>query len=173
MRNPKMNFILISKVSRWKSKLELNEIFKSNKIGTHSRARPTILLYLFFLVVCRGVEKLRSTDLDNVCIQHNSAMCHTSNETIDLEREKFSGPWYLSKRRSQLSTEILYSAPCDFFLWGLLRDKIFVNSPVLNQDLTSKGAIVSRDRLWIPISVLCQLNKTIILFGSNFGYLRK
>ena len=38
---------------------------------------------------------------------------------------------------------------------------------------TSKEAIVGRARLWIPISFLCQLNKTIILFGSNFGYLRK
>ena len=38
---------------------------------------------------------------------------------------------------------------------------------------TSKEAIVGRARLWIPIFVLCQLKKTIILFGSNFGYLRK
>ena len=35
---------------------------------------------------------------------------------------------------------------------------------------TSKEAIVGRARLWIPISVLCQLNKTIILFDSNFVY---
>ena len=34
---------------------------------------------------------------------------------------------------------------------------------------TSKEAIVARAGLLIPISVLCQLNKTIILFGSNFG----
>ena len=34
---------------------------------------------------------------------------------------------------------------------------------------TSKQAIVGRARLRIPISALCQLNKTIILFGSIFG----
>ena len=37
---------------------------------------------------------------------------------------------------------------------------------------TSKEAIVDRVRLWIPISVLSQLNKTIILFdfnSANFG----
>ena len=36
----------------------------------------------------------------------------------------------------------------------------------------SKEAIVGRARLWIPISVLCQLNNTVILFGfnsANFG----
>ena len=37
---------------------------------------------------------------------------------------------------------------------------------------TSKEAIVGRALLWIPISVLCQLNRTIILFGfhsANFA----
>ena len=40
------------------------------------------------------------------------------------------------------------------------------------KEKTSKEAIVGRARQWIPISVLCQLNKTINLFGfksANFG----
>ena len=36
---------------------------------------------------------------------------------------------------------------------------------------TSKEAKVDRARLWIHISVLCQLYKKIILFGSNFGWI--
>ena len=54
MRNPNMNFILLSEVIRIKPMLKLNEILnqallkdKIEEIGIHSRARPTILLYLF------------------------------------------------------------------------------------------------------------------------------
>ena len=55
------------------------------------------------------------------------------------------------------------------YVLGLAWFRAFV--PKLKK--TSKEAIVGRARLWKPISFLCQLNKTIILFGSNFGYLRK
>ena len=53
MRNPNMNFILFSEVTRSKPMLKLNAIFnrtllkdKKEDIGIQSRAQPTILLYL-------------------------------------------------------------------------------------------------------------------------------
>ena len=54
MRNPNINFILLSEVIRIKPILKLNEILnqallkdKIEEIGIQSRALPTILLYLF------------------------------------------------------------------------------------------------------------------------------
>ena len=59
MRNPNMNFILLSEVIRKKPMLKLNEILnqtllkdKIEKIGIHSPARPSILLYLLVVDLC-------------------------------------------------------------------------------------------------------------------------
>ena len=65
MMNPNMNFILLSEVIRIKPMLKLNEIlnrallkYKIEEIGIHTRARPTILLHLSFI--------LPDQDLDSV-----------------------------------------------------------------------------------------------------------
>ena len=56
MTNPNMNSILLSEVVRIKLNEVLNQALLKDKIeeiGIHSRARPTILFFLFFLYFSR------------------------------------------------------------------------------------------------------------------------
>ena len=56
MTNPNMNSILLSEVVRIKLNEVLNQALLKDKIeeiGIHSRARPTILLYLFIFIYGR------------------------------------------------------------------------------------------------------------------------
>ena len=83
-------------------------------------------------------SELDSIDLDNVYFQQDGATCHTSNETIALLREKF--PDRVISRRSDQnwpprSCDLI---PCDFFLWGHVKDKVYANSPASIQDLKDR-----------------------------------
>ena len=51
MRNPKINFILISEVMRWKPKLKLNEILNKVIVGLDRLYFFTCLSYAFELVI--------------------------------------------------------------------------------------------------------------------------
>ena len=67
--------------------------------------------------------------------QQDGATAHCSNETLQLLQTKF-GDRIISRRTQQpwppRSPDL---SACDFFLWGYLKSKVYVNAPNSLQDL--------------------------------------
>lgn len=79
--------------------------------------------------------ELDGIDLDNVYFQQDGATCHTSNETIDLLREKFPDRVISRRGDHNWPPRSCDLTPCDFFLWGHVKEKVYANSPASIQDL--------------------------------------
>ena len=83
--------------------------------------------------------ELEDMDVDDVYLQQDGAMCHTSGETIVLLREKFPG-WVISRNDdNSWPPRSCDLTPLDFFLWGYVRDKVYADAPQSIQEL--KGNI--------------------------------
>ena len=80
-------------------------------------------------------SELDSIDLDNVYFQQDGATCHTSNDTIALLREKFRDRVISRIGDHNWPPRSYDLTPCDFFLWGHVKDKVYANSPASIQDL--------------------------------------
>ena len=67
--------------------------------------------------------------MDNVWFQQDGATAHTFQRAMGILREMFPGHWI------SLHGDISWSAcspdlnPCDFFLWGYLKLKVYNNHP--------------------------------------------
>lgn len=106
-------------------------------------------------------------------LQQDNATCHTSNETMALLRQFFEdriiskGIW--PPRSPDLS-------PCDYFLWGYLKGKVYENNPRTVQDLKNN---IKRAVDEMPQSVLrrvstslCKrVNLCIQMDGGHFEHL--
>lgn len=72
---------------------------------------------------------LDGVDIEGMRFQQDGATCHTARETMDFLREKFpgriisrNGDWNWPPRSCDLS-------PCDFFLWGHVKSRVYANNP--------------------------------------------
>jgi Helix-turn-helix domain (DUF4817) len=73
--------------------------------------------------------RLDQMDIQNVWFQQDGATCHTSGETIALLHEKF--PHRLISLRGDQSypPRSCDLTPCDFFLWGYAKSRVYQNKP--------------------------------------------
>lgn len=73
--------------------------------------------------------KFDNMDLDGIWFQQNGATCHTSNDTINILKERFEG-MVISRRGDvnwpQRSCDL---TPLNFFLWGYLKSQVYTNKP--------------------------------------------
>ena len=65
-------------------------------------------------------------------------MCHKSNETIALLREKFPDRVISRKGDHNWPPRSCDLTPCDFMLWGNVKDKVYANSPASIQNLNDR-----------------------------------
>lgn len=99
------------------------------------------------------VPELRRRRLSRcqVYFQQDGATCHTSNESIAEVRRLFPGK-VISKRGDvdwpPCSPDL---TPCDYFLWGYLKNKVYMEKPSTLNEL--KGAI-KREICSIPRNML-------------------
>ena len=70
-------------------------------------------------------SELDGIDLDNVYFQQDGATCHTRNETIALLREKFPDRVISRRGDNNWPPRSCDLTPCDFFLWGHVKDKVY------------------------------------------------
>ena len=71
--------------------------------------------------------KIDEDDMDDIWFQHDGATCHTANVTIDLLRTVFENR--IISRHSDVNW-LPWSCdltPLDYFLWGAVKDKCYVN----------------------------------------------
>ena len=78
------------------------------------------------------VNQLKDDELITGYYQQDGAKCHTSNASM-REIESFFQDRIISKNLWPLRSPDLMSA--DFFLWDLLKGKVYKNSPLTTQQL--------------------------------------
>jgi len=82
--------------------------------------------------------KLDDVDTEDVWFQQDGATAHTARRSLRVLREMFprrlislGGDMEWPARSSDLS-------PCDFFLWGYLKEKVFKHRPQSLEDLKER-----------------------------------
>ena len=100
---------------------------ETGQAATVNGARYRDMITQFFL------PKLDDIDVNNMQFQQDDATCHIANERIQLLHETFAG-CVLSHFGDWLPR--LYDlTPLDFFLWGYLKSKVYVNNPTTTHAL--------------------------------------
>ncbi|CAK1590754.1 unnamed protein product [Parnassius mnemosyne] len=82
--------------------------------------------------------QLDGMDLDNMWFQQDGATCHTAHETIDLLQQRF--PEHIISRNSDVNwpPRSCDLTPCDFFLWGFVKSRVYANKPETIPELKSE-----------------------------------
>ncbi|CAH1992908.1 unnamed protein product [Acanthoscelides obtectus] len=88
------------------------------------------------------LPQLEGMDMDDVYFQQDGATCHTTN--VNIHRlQSFFGDRVISRRGNvpwpPRSCDL---TPLDFFLWGYLKSKVYVNKPATLQEL--KNNIIAK-----------------------------
>lgn len=80
-------------------------------------------------------NELDGIDIQRMWFQQDGATPHTANETLDLLRERFQNR--IISRRGDVNwpPRSCDLTPLDFFLWGFLKEKVYVNNPETIQQL--------------------------------------
>ena len=104
--------------------------FEENEVAvTVNSDRYLNMLQEFFF------PRLDKLDLGDIWFQQDGATAHTSRASMAVLREHF--PERLISIRGDLEWPARSPdlTPCDFFLWGFLKSRVYVNRPSTLQDL--------------------------------------
>ncbi|XP_053949535.1 uncharacterized protein LOC128857797 [Anastrepha ludens] len=82
--------------------------------------------------------ELEDMDVDDMWFQQDGATCHTANETMALLREKFDGRIISRCGDVNCPPRSCDLTPLDFFLWGYLKEKEYVDKPATIQELKNE-----------------------------------
>lgn len=130
--------------------------FEENCVNvTVNSERYIAMLQDFFLPELRR----RRIPKRRVWFQQDGATCHTSNDTINFLRQNF--PNHLISARGDIhwpprSPDL---SPCDYFLWGYLKERVYKEKPRTLEDL--KRAIIAEINR-IPRQMLNKVNSSFI-----------
>ena len=73
-----------------------------------------------------------------IWFQQDDATCYTANKTIQLLHETFPGRVLFRFGDQNWPPRSCDLTPLDFFLWGYLKSKIYVNNPTTTRALQEK-----------------------------------
>jgi hypothetical protein len=82
--------------------------------------------------------QLDGMDLEDMWFQQDGATCHTARETIDLLREKCPARLISRNGDQNLTPRSCDLTSCDYFLWGLVKSRVYVNKPRTIPELKSE-----------------------------------
>ena len=68
-------------------------------------------------------------DMDNVWFQQDGATAHTSRRAMGILRDMFPGHLISLRGDIEWPARSPDLNPCDFFLWGYLKSKVYINRP--------------------------------------------
>ena len=82
--------------------------------------------------------KLDDLDIEHVWFQQDGATAHTARRSLAVLREMFPG--HLISLRGDVGwpARLPDLSPCDFFLWGYLKEKVFRHRPRTLEDLKER-----------------------------------
>lgn len=78
---------------------------------------------------------LEEHDIANMWFQQDGATCHTAQATMALLQEKFRGRIISHNSDVRWPPRSCDLTPLDYFLWGYLKSKVYVNRPATIQQL--------------------------------------
>ena len=96
---------------------------EAGQAATVNNARYRDMITQFFL------PKLDDIGVANMWFQQDGATCHIANETIQLLHETFPGRVLSRFDDQNWPPRLCDLTPLDFFLWGYLKSKVYVNNP--------------------------------------------
>ena len=73
--------------------------------------------------------QLDGMDMEGMWFQQDGATCHTAHETTELLREKFPGYVTSGNGNQNWPQRSCDLTPCNFFLWGCVKSRVYVNKP--------------------------------------------
>ena len=79
--------------------------------------------------------ELEDMDVGDMWFQQDGATCHTANETMALLRNKFNGRVISRNGDVNWPPRSCDLTPLDFFLWGYLKEKVYVDKPATIKEL--------------------------------------
>ena len=80
-------------------------------------------------------HEIDDMDVEDIWFQQDGATCHTANETMQLLQTKFNGRVISQRGDVNWPPRSCDLTPLDFFLWGYLKDKVYINKPQTIEDL--------------------------------------
>jgi hypothetical protein len=99
---------------------------------------------------------LEAMELEDTWFQQDGATAHTARVTMNCLKQMFPG------RLISLRGDVTWPprspdlAPCDFFLWGYLKSKVYINRPNTLEDLRNNiEAEIGR----IPVDMLVRVHE--------------
>ena len=97
------------------------------------------------------VPRLDEMDLGDVWFQQDGATAHTARSSMALLREHFSGRLISLRGDLEWPPRSPDLTPCDFFLWGYLKSRVFNNRPRTLDDLKTN---IREEVANIPVDML-------------------
>jgi len=82
--------------------------------------------------------KLDDVDTEHVWFQQGGATAHTARGSLGVLREMFPGRLISLRGDVGWPVRSPYLSPCDFFLWGYLKEKVFKHRPRSLEDLKER-----------------------------------
>jgi hypothetical protein len=83
------------------------------------------------------LPRLDEMDLGDIWFQQDGAMAHTSRASMAVLQDHFPGRLISLRGNLEWPVRSPDLTPCDFFLWGYLKPRVYTNRPKTLQDLKS------------------------------------
>lgn len=95
-------------------------------------------------------HEIGDMDVDGIWFQQDGATCHSAKETLQLLRTKFNGRLISKRGDVNWPPRSCDLTPLDYFLWGYLKDKVYVSKPQtiheLKEEIRNRMAEISKDQ---------------------------
>ncbi|XP_069594588.1 bromodomain-containing protein 7 isoform X2 [Ranitomeya imitator] len=99
---------------------------------------------------------LEAMELEDTWFQQDGATAHTARVTMNCLRQMFPGRLISLRGDVNWPARSPDLAPCDFFLWGYLKSKVYINRPNTLEDLRNNiEAEIGR----IPVDMLVRVHE--------------
>jgi len=97
------------------------------------------------------LPEIEAHDLDEIWFQQDGTISHTARETMELLREQFGEQLILRFKPANWPPRSCDITPLDFFLWGYVKSKVYMNKPATIEELKANITRVIRQ---IPLKML-------------------
>ena len=118
---------------------------ENNRAVTVTSERYLAMIQDFF------IPAINAMNLDNVWFQQDGATAHTARISMEFLRETFPGQLISLRGDINWPARSPDLAPCDYFLWGYLKSKVYKDRPQTLEDLQNAIRTEIAD---IPIQML-------------------
>ncbi|XP_078047551.1 uncharacterized protein LOC144475472 [Augochlora pura] len=145
----------------------IGPFFFENAAGqaiTVNGARYRDMIIQFF------VPKLQDMDVDGMWFQQDGATCHTARETIQLLHESFPGRVISRFGDQNWPPRSCDLTPLDFFLWGFLKSKVYINKPTTTHALKEEIELcINEIQPHLCKTIIENFNKRVRMCQQSLG----